>query len=91
MLVFFIPVLWKVPQKDPIIFLVLDVLLKMPFKSALTMLSLVFAADILSLTILILSLISHSMFNQAQMQCFIHILNMRMIFVALECLSLPEL
>jgi hypothetical protein len=79
---FFILVLWKFPWKDPIIFLVLEVLLKVPSKFAPTILSLIFIADILSLIVLILSVISHSMCNLTQMQYFIHILNMRMIFEA---------
>jgi hypothetical protein len=72
-------------------FLVLEVLLKVLSKSAPTMLLSIFAADILSLIVLILLHVSHSMSNLAQMQCFIHILKMRMIFATLECLSSTEL
>jgi hypothetical protein len=61
------------PERSHHFFLVLEVLLKVLFKSAPTMLLPIFATNILSLTVLILLLVSHSMCNLAQMQCFIHI------------------
>jgi hypothetical protein len=45
---------------------VLEVLLKVQSKSVPTMLLQIFAVDIMSLTVLILSLVSHSMCNLSQ-------------------------